>query len=217
MYSHFSGLERVVGDLNEDFREELAMKLDSQSGIVANWIVVARALDMDAEIIKQIEDKGTAHRLLFYKIRDHFPHLTLNKIKDILETKMKRKARRDIFYDYQRKGNLPPLSCEIGSLNMNEFEQVLKNVADKLVADPVRGHWRHLGGHLGFTSFELDEIMSRGKTDNVTTSSRIFIEYLVSRAVKIGKLVSALKSDTVKRMDLNLFITDHLKANDCWN
>ena len=217
LYSRIAGLERGVGDLNEDFREELAMKLDSQSAVVANWVTVARALRMDPEIIERIKDKGTAHRLLFNKIRDSTPHLRLYEIKEILENKMKRKIRKDIFYDYLRKENLPSLDKEIGSLNNNEFELVLENIADKLIADPIRGHWRNLGGHLGFKPFELDEIMSKGRPENVTSSARIFIDHLGSKAVKIKEFVSALKSDTVKRMDVNEFMTEILEAGDCWN
>jgi len=210
------GQERSTSDFNEDIRDELAMKLGNQSGVVANWVDVARFLRLEAKVIQRIEDKGTAHRLLFKKIRDDRPELKLSDIKDILEKKMKRRLRKDIFYDYEKGKDLPTLDRELGSLDDNEFELVLENVADRLIADRVRGSWRHVGGHLGLEPTELDEIMNEGRADNATGSARMFIDVIVSRTVTVKQFIDALESDKVKRNDIALFIRERLKDDDCW-
>ena len=203
-----------MSDFTEDIRDELAAKLGDQSAVVASWINVARALHLESNVIQKIEVNCTAHRLLFMRIRDGKPDLKLSVIKDILENKMKRKPRKDIFYDYDRNKELPALDREIGSLNNSEFELVLENVADRLVTDRVRGHWRNLGGFLGFSSSELDEISVEGKPENFTGSARMFIDFLGFKSKKVKEFIDALES--VKRNDIALFIKQHLECDDCW-
>ena len=209
------GLDRSFADLNEDTLEDLAMQLNRQ-GVVANWKKVARALSIDPGVIQEIEANGTAHRLLFYKIRDLKPSLKLCEIKSILEVKMTKKARRDIFYDYERKDNLPALDRELGSLNHTEFRLVLKNVADRLIAYRTRGSWRDLGGHLGFNPTDLDSIQAESALDQSTSRARIFLDYLLSQDVKLRDFLVALNSDGVRRKDVYNFMMKRIKCHDCW-
>ena len=196
------------------------MKLGNQPGVIANWANVARAIPINTAMISKMEHKGTAHRLLFKKIRDKYPNKTLNDIKHILEIKMKRKPRKDIFYDYEKKKAcqtcMPDLDSQLGELNEGKFEWVLENIADKLVAEPVRGHWRNLGSYLGFKPCELDEIMNEGRPDNFHRSARTFIDFLAKSRIPIKSLVKALTDDNVKRKDCSVFIEKCLIANDCW-
>ena len=192
------------------------MKLGNESTVIANWEKVAHVLQVDVDLIMKMKDKGTAHRLLIKRLRDEKPNWTINHIRNILENKMKRNPRRDIFFDYVKKPGLPQLHKELGNLNESEFELVLENVADKLIAEPVRGHWRHLGGHIPLTPFDLDQIESAGKSDTSRSSSRTFIDHLGSRGVKVRSVIDALKAETVQRIDVLQFVEARLKTDDCW-
>ena len=209
------GLERSFADLKEEILEELAMRLN-QLGFLAKWEIVAPTLPIDTGVIREIEANGTAHRLLFYKIRDLKPSMKLCEIKSILEVNMKKRARNDIFFDYERKDNLPTLDREIGSLDDNEFQLVLKNVADKLIVYRTRGSWRDLGGHLGFNPTDLDSIQAESALDQSTSRARIFLDHLRSQDVKLRKFVDALKSDSIKRIDVYNFMMEQIDNDDCW-
>ena len=150
-------------------------------------------------------------------MRDEKPTLKLRAIKQILESKMKRKPRKDIFADYENRPGLPPLDAEIGSLNDKEFELVLENVADKLIFIPHRGHWRHLGGHLGFSTRRLYSIEEKGRLQTFRSSARIFIDFLGSRGFKVKEVVNALQSEYVMRIDMKKDLEKHLEADNCFD
>ncbi|XP_065064837.1 uncharacterized protein LOC135691034 isoform X2 [Rhopilema esculentum] len=208
------GLSRKIIDFEEDFREELAGRLSSESTVTGNWAKAARLLQINHIVIDKMRDKGVAHRLLFLKLRDDRPHLKIYEIKHILEEKMKRKPRRDVFYKYAKKEGLPSLDREIGSLSKEEFEAILENIADELIADNIRGSWRDLGGHLSFRPNVLDEIGEAGKPSNATSSARMFINYLCSINLEVKKLVDVLEK--VRRNDIKELITKRLQQDDCW-
>ena len=189
------------------------MHISGQLGAAATWEDIAVALDVQASEIRLIKVNCNAHRLLFRQIQFQHPNTTLKDIKEILETKMS-KPRRDIFFKQGREYDLPPLDRKFGSMDENDIMLVFKNVADKLEKRPVSGHWRHLGGHLGFKPTELDEIEEAGKPNNFASPGRIFINHLATTEITIKEFIDALKK--VKRYDVLIELKKLLDAGDCW-
>lgn len=169
---------------------------------------------MDSDACCKINRKNLAHRILFERIRNEKPWTTLEDIRKILEEKLSWR-RVDIFHDYTRKEDLPELKRRLADLNKGELELVLENVADRLTTQKgLRGNWKHLGGLLGYSNHQLDEIEQAGEQGGGKSPARHFIDFLSSLGVGVQSLFDAIKQ--VKRNDVKNFMKECLKADNCW-
>ncbi len=198
---------------------ELAIFLDPCRTGIKNWKDLARFFGFSHEEISRLENGGDAHILFFIKLRSEKPELTLSNIKEHLERLDN--PRRDIFYKHEERmpGLKQILHKGLGQLSDDEFDYVLKNVANKLVTSRITGCWKDLAGKIDdklYDRTQIKHIESCGRERQADYSpTEALMDVLSTREETVSRLLEGLQH--IERNDVLKYLLTVIKEGKCWS